>query len=307
MRSHRIIAGSILALLAGATFIATHFWSDTKSVETELGRVARDLAAAKVTASRLNARLTSAEQEKASLQAADAGKEGSGKGRSRPEWLELLHKDPVVQARFLAYQKSGLIMEYGPLFREMHLSPEQVAKCEAIVIQRREAEMDLAAVIQDQGLTSSDPAAQKMYSQIRTDYQSSLTDLLGEAGSKQFSSYEEAIPARSAVAGLAGAATMAGIPLSSDQFQQLTAVAMQTRLGPTGPDWNTVETQAGSILTPNQLELFKGGEFSTPGGYGSKYMAKLNYAITQADEADVKSGGAPVAAVSSRGAASGSP
>ena len=290
MRPARIIASSVLVLLACAVFFAAHYWSQVRTAEKELNRISRDLASAKAMEGRLEARLAEFKKAFKATESVLADKGKAGAGRKNSDWLERLRSDPVVQARFSDYQKSGLIMVYGPLFRELHLSAEQVARFEAIVIQRSEAQMDLNAAIQDQGISWDDPAAQKMFSQIRADFQNSMTDLLGEAASKQVDTYDQEIPSRSALAGFAGVATLDGIPLSPDQVQRMTSLAAQTRLGPGGPDWNNIMTQAGSILTPNQLELFKTGEFSGPGGYGSQYMARLNYAITLADQADTKAG-----------------
>ena len=293
MKYARIGAGVILVVLACGVAVAVRSWRSEKAEREQTTRVTRDLAAAKDTLLRLRERLEVAEKAQEKHQIEQAGKLAQKKPAQRlgwEEWMERLKTDPRTQARYLEYERSGLVLQFGPLFKEMHLSEDQVAKCEAAVISREEADMDIRAALQNQGIAWTDPVAQKMYADAYADCKAALAEVLGDAGYKQWNTYEQAIPARMAVVAFAGTATLNGIPLSTDQVQQLVSGASQLPLGPAGPDWNAIEAQAAPILSPAQLELLKTGEFSGSSGYGSKYQALLNDAITQADRADTKAG-----------------
>lgn len=181
-------------------------------------------------------------------------------------------------------------MLYGPLFRKLSLSPDQVAKFEAALEKKEEENMDLNASLMDQHLTYADPTAQKLYAQVYAECRGAIAQVLGDSGMKEFEAYEQGLPARSAVTGFAGAAAVGGIPLSPEQVGRLTTLATQAPIGPDGPQWDGVIAKAATFLSPQQIELLRTGEFSGPGGYGSQYLFKLNSVITAADNADALNG-----------------
>jgi hypothetical protein len=309
MKTARTIAAVILVVVACAVAVAVRSWRSAKAGREQSVRVSRELAAAKDTLFRLRGRLEAAEMGRDKLQIEQAEKLAQKKPAQKSgwlDWMERLKTDPRTQARYLEYEKSGLALQFGQLFKEMHLSADQVARCEAAIIRRKGADMDINAALQNQGIVWSDPVAQKMYADAHADYKAALTGILGDEGFKQWNSYEGTIPARMSVAAFAGTATLYGIPPSPDQVQQLVSAAIRAGPGQASPDWNAVEAQGAAILTPAQLDLLSSGEFSGPGGYGSKHQALLNDAITQADHADIKAGISSSPAGQSNSAVSGS-
>jgi hypothetical protein len=302
MRPAKLGAAVVLGVVACSVGVALHSWIATERTEAKSREVARALAAAGEKLSALKGRLDAAEKRASSgLAQGEVGGPAKPKGSAVwQDWLERLKTDPRTQARFLEYEKSRLALTFGPLFKDLHLSADQVSQCEAIIIRRQEADMDLNAALQQQGIPGSDAAAQKLYADTFAEYKAALTGLLGEDGFKEWNDYEQALPARMAVLGFAGMATLNGMPLSPDQVQQLAGAATEARLGPDGPDWSTIEARAGAVLSPSQLELLKAGEFSGIGGYGSKYQHLLNAAITRADQEDLSAGVASSGVAASR-------
>ena len=153
--------------------------------------------------------------------------------------------------------------------------------------------MDLMTTLRAQGLSLRDPAGAKMYEALHNAYVAAVTEALGTDGEKLATDFEQELPARQAMIGFAGTAAVNGIPLSQEQMDQLNAIAAQNshsqspQSGPNPIDWNGIETQAASVLSPNQLALLKAGEFRGPVGFGSRYQNQLNDAISAADQADV--------------------
>jgi hypothetical protein len=98
----------------------------------------------------------------------------------------------------------------------------------------------------------------------------------------------------------AGAATMAGSPLSPSQVQQLSDAAIQASRAPGARQladfensyWAGVDNQAATFLTPAQLDLMKSGEFLGPSGEGSRFQSRLNSLITLGDQADAQAANA---------------
>ena len=302
MRPARSIAWACLVVIACSVALSVRSWIEARTAAVQSRQVSVGIEAVARRTSQLKARLAAAENACADLKKGASVAGAPKKPARSPDWFELLHNDPVVQARFLDYQKSGFSMLYGPLFRKLHLTPEQVSQFEAALARKEEESMDLNASLMDQHLTWSDPAAQKLYTQIYAECHSALSQVLGDSGLKAYEAYDQGLPARSAVTGFAGAAAASGMPVTPDQLAQLTTVATQAKVGAAGPDWDTIMAQATTILSPAQLDLLKTGEFRGPGGNGSQFLFKLNNAITSADNADGLAGGSVGAAGSASGA-----
>jgi hypothetical protein len=272
----------------------------TEAVRRKISGFTEVIAATKKNSERLRERLAVAENIQAKLRAAlakgravDAGKHSEGH-----DWLEQLSSDPKLQNRFLAYQRSIFSMKYGTLFQELGLTPEQISKCEDNLIMRQGIYMDVADALRAQGLPQSSPSAQELENQLMAGYKSAQTELLGESGFSQLNAYDQDFQWKTMVADYAGAATVAGITLTSAQMQQLSAAAVQASQSPGARQiedlgktyWAGVDMQAASFLTPAQLDLLKSGEFIGPFGAGSRFQSRLNDLITLGDQADSAAG-----------------
>jgi hypothetical protein len=272
------------------------------------------MAMARDRGDRLEERLASAAAARAKLETelAVPQKGGEPKRASGTNWFDMLRNDPTVQSRFLAYQRSGFIMTYGPLFGQLGLSPEQISKCEDLLAKREEDRMDLNSTVEEKGLSYGDPAVQAIRKQQDSDFETAEKTLLGDDGFSQLATYEQTIPARMAIAGISGAATVDGIPLASDQMQKLTDLVLQTAQSnygnwsgdADGSLWGAIDAKAAAFLTPAQSDLMKSGEFLGPQGYGTRYQGRLNALITLGFQSDANAANGAVAN-SSTGSGSG--
>jgi hypothetical protein len=303
MKPGSIASAVLWAAVASGVVLAWHSWRERAAAENAIGGLRRELAVLADRRASLRDRLAKAEASQQQLKAKATGTPTKrlAKGAAKPEWLDQLQTDPKVQLRYFAYQRSGLNMKYAPLFQRLGLSPSQVTKCEDNMIRHEEDQMDLMNTFRDEGLTLSDPVAGKLFVQESTEYQSTQQALLGQDGFAQLSTYEAQLGPRLAVNDYAGAATMAGIPLTTAQLQQLTALAIQdpSLSGAPAPvdaytnSWAKIDSQARTFLTPDQLNLMETQEILGPFGNGTRYQSRLNFVISVADQADSKASSSP--------------
>lgn len=257
---------------------------------------------------RVHGRLTSAEALRAKLQsgvaaATTAEKNPPPRSAARPSWLELLHTDPKVQARYLIGQRNWTKMTYASLFHALGLTLEQIQKFEDNFLQRMEGGMDLASTLEAKGLAYHDPAVEIIRAQQQSSYEAAQKELLGEAGYQQLKTYDEEQPARAG--NMVGGATVAGLALTVDQTRQLTDLVVQAsrasmaqnrdpgddadwrNIDVDGIDWKNVDEQARSFLTPAQVTFLKSAEITGPTGVGTRFQQQLNNLISKGDKEDI--------------------
>jgi hypothetical protein len=301
MNSRTKLIASVWILVASAMTATWYFAKQASTARVASNALAGRIADAKDQEVRQRGRLSSAEATRAKLQSEAAAtaiveKKSLPKPSARPDWLELLRTDPKVQARSLAYERNRTKMVYAPLFRILALTPEQILKFEDNVMRLREGQMDLASTIALKGLAQHDPAVETIGAQQQSDYESAQKDLLGEAGYQQLKTYDEDWPARSVVSNIVGGATVAGLPLTTDQTKQLTDLVVQASRTSTkaqGGDyfdgrinWTDIDDRASSFLTPAQVAFMKSAEITGPTGEGTRFQDRLNSLITKGDNED---------------------
>lgn len=160
-------------------------------------------------------------------------------------------KDPKLQTQYLAARRNTLMARYGPIFRLLGLEPQQIARCEELILAREEQRMDIlnavpgfATNVSYEGdplemnpliitarqpapgalLSADDRAAAQLLQQQDQAFQAAATDLLGTQGYQQLQQYDRTLPAREIVGNVVGALTSTSNPLSPDQANQLTQI-----------------------------------------------------------------------------------
>jgi hypothetical protein len=179
----------------------------------------------------------------------------------------LLKTDPQMQVLNLAWNRAEMAAEYGPLFRALGLTTEQVARFEDLKLQMMASGIDIAAAAQAQHLAEDDPAIKKMRSDSGRQYMLDVRALLGPGGAKAMVEFERTIPVRNFVAQLQSSATLAGTPLTAEQAERLTMTAAQLsqdyRNGQWASmadmDWNALSASAQTFLTPQQADSLVNG------------------------------------------------
>jgi hypothetical protein len=176
-------------------------------------------------------------------------------------------KDPDVQLAKLARIRGQLKLEYGPLYRQLGLSPDEIAKFETNVMNSREKLSDLGTAIVQAGVSFDDPKVREMYRPISDEFRIAQQQLLDESRYQQFGEYERMKDARSTTEQFAAEALLDDMPLTITQADQLArtmanASANFRRGSPvlSDIDWSAVDAGAAGFLTQAQSKLLRGYE-----------------------------------------------
>jgi hypothetical protein len=307
-----VAAGVIVAVAARVTVDSARRASDSESA---LAAIARKEAGVDTQIRRMEGRLAAAEKDQINLQstldglkksvAAVVKSQAAVPARKQSVDVALQQKirdfrnDPKEQLRQLAARRLALGSIYGPLFRSLGLSPAQSERFLDVTLKGEERQMDLSAVMRSQGLAEDDPTVIKLRADSDAELQTAQRELLGEAEFRQAQDYGRTSVVRELVSGLAGAAAVAGTPITAQQAEQLTYLLANSsghyRSG--GPaevaeiEWDKIDTPARAILSESQLTLFK-----TVEPPGTAYFRKrFDQVFNQATKADAASAAAPVA------------
>jgi len=276
MQKHILIAMSL-----GLAFAVGGAWQ-TNRVKRERQQV---LAAAVQQRAKLvektrdaEERIATAKRERAELQttldglrAAQAAASAPAAKKSapapvRPSMEELLAQEPKLQTLYLASQRAGLATRYGPLFEALHLTPEQIAQFEDLILKRVENSMDLENAMQSLPGADNSRAAATLERQSAEEIRSAQIALLGADGYEQLRQYKRSGPVRLLIVDrLGGALAATETPLTAQQGEQLTQMlanaSSQYRSGGVAMtdtiDWDAVLAQAPGLLSATQLEVFK--------------------------------------------------
>jgi hypothetical protein len=212
--------------------------------------------------------------------------------------MEMIAKDPKLQVLYLASKRASVAASYGPLFRKLGLSPEQIDRLAVAMTKAEELKQDAAAIQRDRKLPADEPGLVALRQQATDELAATQLAVLGADGAEQLRQYQRTMPARAIVDRLAGAAVLAGLSLTANQADQLTqamAHASSTYQGSTAPadmarvDWDAVDAHAAKFLSPEQLALFK--RIEPPGGGVSRWNARFDRMMEQALKPSRPSGG----------------
>lgn len=222
---------------------------------------------------------------------------GSGSSASR---LQPMQDNPALQNLESAARRAQLMITYGPFYRSLGLSAQQIEQFETALVRRDEQYTDLFAAAQTQGTSVKDPAYQKLSKQVGSDYQAAVRELFGKTGAQYLGDYERLDIVREIVSGMAGATAMAGMTLDAQQAERLTRTLANAShsyqsggfAAPASIDWAAVHEQARAFLSDSQLTFIETTEPRGPRGMGGRFLPLLNAAIDAASEKEISTAGA---------------
>lgn len=309
MNTRRFIIFTACAVTVAAVLLAWRSARSAAQAEASLLALTPKRASATAEIRRWEERLATSETERTRLQARtnEAKKTpalpmaaSSPKPVAAPSTLmETLMEDPRLQTMFLTSQRASLATRYGPLFRQLMLTPEQRTRFEEIMIRRTAHEMDLRAAAQAQGLAPNSPALAALRQEAQDEAVAAQLQLLGPAGLEQWRQYDRADGVRATVQSLAGAAVLEAMPLTAQQAEQLTQILANAsgkyrageKADPSDIDWSVVDRKAAAVLSEGQLKLFQ--QVEPIGGGASRFGARLNDTFAKAVKADRANDRAP--------------
>ena len=166
--------------------------------------------------------------------------------------LAQINADPAVRAavaKLVAFEHAEYL---DPLLREAGLSEGGLQRAEFLLDQLLTFEAPYIGTLS----LRTDPRPD-------ADIRAELAQLLGPQGSDRLAAYQIN---RNLTSGLAGTLSSTGSPLTGEQRQKLTQILVAANQQPPMPggwcdlaqtDWPTAVAQAGAVLSPGQLALFK--------------------------------------------------
>ncbi len=169
-----------------------------------------------------------------------------------------MFKDPKMKEMIKSSQKAFIgpmiDKQYGALFQQLNLTPDQSAALKDLLQKKMLAGADAGMSMMDGSLDAAQRAdlAKQMKSET-DDYDAQIKQFLGDANYQQFQDYEKTAPDRMAVSQfsdqLAGGAT----PLSPDQQQQLVQMMSDAR---NGFKWTTDYNNNNNALNGDYASMF---------------------------------------------------
>jgi hypothetical protein len=210
-------------------------------------------------------RIAGATRDSAEMQAALAAQPIAPRNNERTV-PALMAADPKLYALGMKAFQAGLHWKFGPLFRTLNLTPDQIDKFESLESQHEEAQIDIMATASAQGMPFSDPIVAALMSQENGQYQAAQQALLGDTGYQQLQQFNRMAPVMGIVDTVAVSVALTPTPLTgaqSDRLAQILANASSQFQsgGPATPatiNWPATLGQAQAILSPAQFAALEG-------------------------------------------------
>jgi RNA polymerase sigma factor (sigma-70 family) len=184
----------------------------------------------------------------------------SNAGRASPaiiaaptDWTPLV-KNPAFEEALLASYRTAIPLRYAALFKERGFSPEQVTRCERATLQLAQDNIDVVLGAASVGVSSDDPLVRQMCEANANSMLSEIKDLVSP---DEMAAYNRTSTGRMVSAHLANALQTSATPVSSEQSDAL-AQLVAAHLSDSGVvDWDSVNTNAGTVLSPPQMAMFR--------------------------------------------------
>jgi RNA polymerase sigma factor (sigma-70 family) len=202
----------------------------------------------------------------------------NGESAPPPTRSQAMRADPLTSPEYVeaAQQKfvASLSLRYGPLYRKLKLTPQQIADFESALSESHQGTLDIWTEATKQGLPTNDPSVLKMTSEPILMRDAKLAAVLGSA-LQDYREYDKTFSARAIVTTLAGNIYYTDSPLSPAQGESLAEMVIANteqkkkplvtdREGKiiytlyTETDWNKVQQTAQQILSPAQHKALQG-------------------------------------------------
>jgi hypothetical protein len=189
------------------------------------------------------------------------GAQNAGRGRPGGRFgvFAELNSNPEFQ-RLLALQlKSRLSETYGPLFKSLNLTPDQLAQFQTLLADKQQALMDTLQAARDQGINPrTDPDGFKtLVNQATSQVDATIQQQLGDAGYQQYQQYQQTLPERNTVNALTQQLSYTQTPLTDDEANAMVQLLAQNQ--PQRAGNGTSGTTNGGDGGPNLAALLNGG------------------------------------------------
>jgi len=286
--SKSIVAVSAIALLA--TGAAVYESKQLNSINAEMAARNQDRAALRTELKTSSNHLTELEREKKTTQTQIASlqneleilKKAAATSRSANRGKNSKEEAPAANARALSkddivltdpeYQEldmkestANIGIWWDAFYRKLNMTPQQISEFERLNMENRRAYWDAMTAAKTQGLSVNDPKLTAIRNDLKANLDKQLYNLIGESA-KQVEPYGQSMFAQAKVYTLAGYLYCTDAPLKLEQGEQLKQILVANAepsktIGLVGTESQTnfdaVLAQAGKVLSPAQVEIFR--------------------------------------------------
>jgi hypothetical protein len=180
------------------------------------------------------------------------------------DFRAIVAKDPELRQLYLKGFVADLYTNWGPLFKQLGLSPDQINKLNANQLSLEEKKLDLAALADSEGVSTDDPDIAAQAHQDWRDAGREARKLLGKADFHVYRTYLSNQPVLPQVNDLAAFEFSAADPLTASQAGQLTQVLADASARDKNNwvksgtvNWQTAMPRVQAVLTPAQYEALQ--------------------------------------------------
>jgi RNA polymerase sigma factor (sigma-70 family) len=140
-----------------------------------------------------------------------------------------LMTNPELQRTRLEVDRLGMGLRFSQLYRNLNLTPDQIARFEARWVESRQEGADILAAARANGIAPDDPALRTLANQGKEKFENDMRAILGEAGYADFQRYERTYGAREMVTAMQGNLAFSDAPLTREQVNRLTQIIADQR------------------------------------------------------------------------------
>lgn len=165
-------------------------------------------------------------------------------------------QDPTVLRRLNEHSRLQINRRYASLFALLNLSPEQKEQLVNLLVDKRQAAVDVASATMLEGSDPRDDPAgyMDMIATMREDLEKQIHALLGDSGYQSYQNFDRSVAQAQVVTQLSQLLTEAQQPLSAAQTNQLVAVMQANNTGRVSAK---VVNDAKAFLSPPQMEALR--------------------------------------------------
>jgi hypothetical protein len=207
---------------------------------------------------------------------ATAGTPSESRDRDFQQQLRRQLRDPTLRSALRGQQRSGVLQMYGDLLRSWHLSADKSDRVLDLLAEQQLQEMEQLLNASDPGLTGATKASTEATVSANND---ELNAVLSDQQSKELQRQRDSLSERLTVGSLADELSLAQMPLTDGQREQLTQVMVDERKAVPAPDvssfpanspdaermledWQSaldqrVQDRAATVLTNDQQRRFE--------------------------------------------------
>jgi len=186
----------------------------------------------------LAARLSSAGNSPTNVAAlTTAGTPSAARDRDFQQQLQRQLSDPAMRSALRGQQRSAVLQQYGDLLRSWHLSADKSDRVLDLLAEQQLQEMEESLNASDPGTTGAAKASTEAAMSANAD---ELNAMLSDQQRKELQRQQDSLTERLTIGSLADELSLAQMPLTDSQREQLTQAMVDERKAVPVPDVSTL-------------------------------------------------------------------